>query len=193
MLNTCASFKWLFIITFKIMIGIQLYIYPIIRKHHFAHKGPYSQSYSFSSSHVQMWELDLKEGWIPKNWCFWIVVLEKTLESPLDYKEIKPINPTGNQPWILIGMTDAEPEAPILWPPDAKSRLIGKDLMLWKIEGKRRRGWQRMGWLDGIANSIDMNLSKLPEMVKDREARHAAVQGVSGSLTQLSNWTTTGQ
>ena len=144
MLNTCASFKWLFIITFKIMIGIQLYIYPIIRKHHFAHKGPCSQSYGFSSSHIQMWELDLKEGWTPKNWCFWIVVLEKTLESPLDHKEIKPINPTGNQPWILIGRTDAEPEAPTLWLPDAKSRLIGKADSLERLKAKGEegdRGW----------------------------------------------------
>ena len=95
--------------------------------HYFANKGLYSQSYSFSSSHVRMWELDHKEGWVPKNWCFWTVVLEKTLESPLDCKEIKPVNPKGNQPWIFIGKTDAEGEAPILWPPDAKNWLIGKD------------------------------------------------------------------
>ena len=88
-------------------------------------KGPDSQSYGFASSHVWMWELDLKEGWAPKNWCFQTVVLEKTLESPLDSKEIKSVNPKGNQPWIFIGRTDAE--APILWPPDSKSRLIGKD------------------------------------------------------------------
>ena len=153
MLNTCAWLKWLFIVTFEIMIGIQLYIYPIIRKHHFANKGPYSQSYGFSSSHIQMWELDLKEGWMLKDWCLWIMVLEKTLESPLDCKEIKPINPIGNQPWRLIGRTDVEPEALILWLPDAKSRFIGKDLILAKIEGKRRRGWQRMRWLY-ITNSM---------------------------------------
>ena len=86
---------------------------------------PYSQIYDFSSIHIWMWELDHKEGWAPQNWCFWTVVLEKTLESPLDCKEIKPINPKGNQPWIFIGRTDTE--APILWPPDAKSQLIGKD------------------------------------------------------------------
>ena len=90
-------------------------------RHHFADKGPYSQSYGFSSSHVQMWELDQKEGWVPKNWCFLTVVLEKTLESPLGNKEIKPVNPKGNQPWIFIGRTDAKAEAPILWPPEAKN------------------------------------------------------------------------
>ena len=95
-------------------------------RHHFANKGPYSQSYGFSSSHVWMWELDYKEGWSLKN-CFQTVVLETTLESPLDCKESKPVNPKGNQSWIFIGRTDAEVGAPILWPPDAKSRLIGKD------------------------------------------------------------------
>ena len=95
---------------------------------YFANKGPYSQGYSLSSSHVQMWELDHKEGWAPKNGCFHIVMLEKTLESSLDSKEIKLVNPKGNQSWILIGRTDAEVQAPILWLPDAKSQLIGKDL-----------------------------------------------------------------
>ena len=89
-------------------------------------KGPSSQSYGFSSSHVWMWELDHKEGWAPKNWRFWIVVLEKTLESPLDRKEIKPANPKGNQPWIFIGSVDAEAETPILWPPDVKNWFTGK-------------------------------------------------------------------
>ena len=91
------------------------------QRHHFADKDPYSQSYGFSTSHVWMWELDHKEGWEPKNWYFWNVVLEKILESPLDSKEIKPDNPKGNQPWIFIGRTDAEAEAPILWPPNAKN------------------------------------------------------------------------
>ena len=104
-------------------------------RHHFADKGPYSQSYGFSSSHVWMWNLDSKEGWALKNWCFWIVVLENTLESPLDSKEIKPVNSKGNQPWIFTGRTDAEAEAPILWPPDMKNWLIGKDL----DPGKDRR------------------------------------------------------
>ena len=95
-------------------------------RHHFADKGPYSQSYDFSSSHVWMWELDRKEGWEPKNLCFQIVVLEKILESPFDCKEIKPVNPKGNQRWLFTGRTDAKAEASILWPPDAQSWLIGK-------------------------------------------------------------------
>ena len=93
------------------------------QRHHFADKGLYSQSYGLSSSHVWMWELD----WTLRNWCFWTVVLDKTLESPLDTKEIQSVNPKGNQPLILIGTTDAEAEAPVLWPPDAKNWLIGKD------------------------------------------------------------------
>ena len=90
-------------------------------------KGPSSQGYGFSSGHVWMWELDCEESWVPKNWCFWTVVLEKTLESPLDCKEIQPVHPKGNQSWIFIGRTDAEAETPIIWPPHAKSWLIGKD------------------------------------------------------------------
>ena len=90
-------------------------------------KGPSSQSYGFSSSHVWMWELDYKESWALKNWCFWTVVLEKTLESPLDCKEIQPVHPKGNQSWIFIRRTDVEAETPILWPPDTKNRLTGKD------------------------------------------------------------------
>ena len=105
-----------------------------------------------------MWELDYKESWVQKNWCFWTVVLEKTLEGPLDCKEIKPVNPKGNQSWIFIGRTDAEAETPILWPPDAKSWIIWKTLMLGKIEGGRRRGWPRMRWLDGITDSMDMKV-----------------------------------
>ena len=97
------------------------------QRHYFANKGLSSQSYGFSSSHVWMWELDCKESWAPNNWCFWTVVLEKTLESPLDCKEIQPLNPKGNQSWIFIGRTDVEAETPIFWPPDAKRWLIGKD------------------------------------------------------------------
>ena len=96
-------------------------------RHHFAAKGPFSQSYGFFSSHVWMWELDYKESWAPKHWCFWTVVLEKTLESPLDWKEINPVHLKGNQPWIFIRRTDAKTEVPILWPSDAKNWLIRKD------------------------------------------------------------------
>ena len=97
------------------------------QRHYFANKGPSSQSYGFSSSHVGMWELYYKESWALKNWCFWAVVLEKTLESLLDYKEIQPVNSKGNQSWVFIGKTDAEAETPILWPPDVKNWLIWKD------------------------------------------------------------------
>ena len=127
---------------------------------------------------------------MPKNWCFQIVVLEKTLENPLDSEDIKPANPKGNQPWIFIGSTDAEAEAPILRPPDVKSWLIWKDPDVGKIEGKRRRQWQRMRWLDSITDPMDMNLSKLQEIVEDREDWHAAAHGVTKSWTWISNWTT---
>ena len=120
------------------------------QRHYFANKGPYSQRFAFSSCHVWKWQLDHKESWVTKNWCFWTAVLEKTLESTSDCKEIQPVHPKGNQSWLFIGRTDAKVETPILWPPDAKNWLsalvfsLEKTLMPGKIEGGRRRGRQRM-------------------------------------------------
>ena len=111
------------------------------QRHYFTNKGPSNQGYGFSSGHVCMWQLNHKESWAQKNWCFWTVGLEKAFENPLDCKEIKPINPKGNQSWIFMGRTDAETVTPILWPPDVKNWLTEKTLMLGKTEGGKRRGW----------------------------------------------------
>ena len=162
-------------------------------------QGLSSQGYGFSSGHVWMWQLDYKESWALKNWCFWTVVLEKTLESPLDCKEIQPVHPKGDHwkmkvfqwtSWVFIGRTDAEAKTPILWPPHVKSWLVGKDPDAGRDWGRRRRGRQRMRWLDGIIDSVDMGLGGLRELVMDRAAWRAVVHGVTKSRTRLwLNWT----
>ena len=130
------------------------------QRHYFVNKGPSSQGYSFCSSHVWMWELDYKESWAPKNWCFWTVELEKTLESPLDCKEIQTVHPKGNQYWVFIGRTDTEVKLHYFGHLMGRADSFEKTLILGKIEGRRRRGWQRMRWLDDITDSMDMSLSK---------------------------------
>ena len=158
------------------------------QRHYFVNKGLSSQGYGFSNGHVWMWELDYKESWALKNWCFWTVVLEKTLESPLDCKEIQRAHPKGDQSWLFTGRTDVEAETPILWPPDAKSWLIWKDPDAGKDWGQEEKGMTE-DEMDAITDSMDMGLGGLWELVINREAWRATVHGVAKSWTQLSNWT----
>ena len=158
-------------------------------RHYFADKGLSSEGYGFSSGHVWMWALDCEESWVPKNWCFWTVMLEKTLESPLDCKEIQPFYSKGDQSCVFIGRTDAKTEIPILWPPDAKSWLIGKDSDAGRDKGQDEKGTtedEMVGWLHRL---VGRKLSELQELVMDWEAWHAAIHGVSKSRTRLSDWT----
>ena len=158
------------------------------QRHYFANKCPSSQGYGFFSGHVWMWELDCEESWAPKNWCFWTVVLEKTLESPPDCKEIQPVHSEGDQPWDFFGRNDAEAETPVVWPPHVKSWLIGKDCDAGRDCRQEEKGttedemagWHH--WLDGRE-------SELWELVMDREAWRAAIHGVTKSRTRLSAWT----
>ena len=148
-------FFWLFSYTFFFVFFL----------YHFNNKGPSILGYGFASGHVWMWKLDYKESWALKNWCFWTVVLEKTLETPLDCKEILPVHPEGGQSWVFIGRADVEAETPILWPPDVKSWLIWKDPDAGKDWRQKKRERQRMRWLEGITDAIDMSLSELQELV----------------------------
>ena len=160
------------------------------QRHYFANKGPSGQGYGFSSGHVWMWEFDCKESWAPKNWCFWTLVLEKTLESPLDCKELQPVHPKGDQSWVFIGRTDVEAETLILWPPDTRSWLIWEDPDAGKDWGQKEKGTTRMRCLDGITDSMDMGLGGLQQSTNgQRGLAYCSSWGRKDSnTTEWLNW-----
>ena len=183
LLNNNSSEGLIFIFLLETISQPELYKYFICT----SLNTPSSQGYSFSCGHVWMWELDCEEGWAPKNWCFWTVVLEKTLERPLDCKKIQPVHSEGDQPWDFFGRNDAKAETPVLWPPHAKSWLSGKDSDAgrdWGQEEKRTTEDE----LDGITDLTDVSRSELRELVREREAWRAVIHGVTKSWTRL-NWT----